>query len=282
METMELNQEPQTVENKEEKKREVIEKIERGELILSFSAIKEFAKSPMHFINYKLGDKKQTPAMKQGTLIHCAILEPEELENRYCILEQSMLPNPDKDFRNTENKNFKQLFEEEARAKNKEIISPAEWQNACDRRDLAYNNEVVSPYLKGLKQTEIGATWEFGGYQWRGVLDGIGPSYVLDLKTVDSAAPDKIKWKAIHEKYAWQQFLYRQSPMVYPYFSNFNLLVDSEMGMSLLKIEWNDLAKAEAEILKILEQFKICTENNLWNQNYEFWANNSGGYFTID
>ena len=279
---MEILEQQEVVQSKTEAREEVISKIERGEITLSFSAIKEFAKSPSHFINYKLGDKKQTAAMKQGSLIHCAILEPNELENRYCILEQKDLPNPESDFRNTENKKFKALFEEKAKAQNKEIISPAEWQNAIERRDLAYNNEVVSPYLKSLRNVEVGVFWEFGGYNWRGFIDGIGPAFCLDLKTVDSAVPDKVIRKAINERFHWQQFLYKQSKEVPNYFSNFNLLIDSDNGMTLMKVEWTALAKAESELLKILEQFKICTENRLWNQNYEFWANNSGGYYSFE
>ena len=77
------------------KKQEIVDKLISGEMVLSFSAIKQFAQSPAHFMAYKLGQRVETPAMKKGTMIHCAILEPEELENRYTILKKEDLPNPE-------------------------------------------------------------------------------------------------------------------------------------------------------------------------------------------
>lgn len=263
-------------------KSELISKIESGDFTLSFSAIKAFAKSPSHFIAYKTGERKETAAMKKGTLIHCAILEPEQLEKRYCILERDLLPFPDKDFRNTENNNFKKEFEAKAIEQGKEIIDFNEWDNAIQHRDLAYNNEVIAPYLTKLKTTEYGVNWEYYGYNWRGVIDGIGSNYILDLKTVADASPDKAIWLAKQEKYHWQQFLYKQSERIAPYFSNYNLLVDADMGISLHKIEWTALERAKKELEIVLDQFKICTEHNLWHQNYEFWAGKNSGIFIIE
>lgn len=265
-----------------DKRQEIIDKLQNGEMVLSFSAIKEFAKSPAHFMAYKLGDKKQTPAMKKGTMVHCAILEPEELEKRYCVLEKDMLPNPDSDFRNTENKNFKKQFEEKAASEGKEIIDPDEWQNIIAHRDLAYNNEVIAPYLNKLVLKESYAEWEFAGFKWRGVRDGVSHNFVLDLKTVADANPKKIKWVAEEEKYHWQQLLYKQSPDIMPFYGSFNLLVDGNMGIAMFELTWSKLARAESELLKLIDKFKMCIDQNLWHQNYEFWSENSKGIFEID
>ncbi len=273
---------PVQVLSRDEKIQAVIQNIEDGNLILSFTAIKEFAKSPYHFIQYKIREKKQTAAMKQGSLIHCAILEPEELEKRYCILKNEDLPNPEADFRNSDNKKFKQNFEARAEAEGKEIVSPSDWDDACMRRDLAYGNEVIAPFLTGLKHREYAVEWEFEGFKWRGVIDGLGKNYVLDLKTVANALPEKANYTAKQEKYHWQQFLYKQSKYAPFYFDNYNLLIDAECGMTLLKIEFSALSKAEADLIKTIEQLKICIENRLWNQNFEFWAKNNQGVYIFE
>jgi len=260
---------------------ELIQKLEAGDFTLSFSALKEFAKSPAHFIAYKLGDKKETAAMKKGTIIHCAILEPNELENRYCILNREDLPNPDKDFRDSANKAFKLQFEEKAKEKGKKIVTPDEWENALKHRDLAHNNEVVSPYLAKLVRTEQLVKFEFNGYQFRGVIDGLSKSFVLDLKTVSDASPNRLKWAVMDGKYHWQHFLYNQSDSVQAYFDNFNLLIDGNGGMVLVKIDQALLWEAESDLMRLLESFENCRKNNLWHQNYEFWAGEKG-YFVIN
>lgn len=263
-------------------RQEVIDKLQSGEMVLSFSAIKAFAHSPAHFMAYKIGQRVETPAMKKGTMIHCAILEPDELEKRYSILKKEDLPNPDSDFRNNENKKFKEMFEAKCQNEGKEIITPGEWDNLIAHRDLAYGNEAIAPYLNGLVKKEDFATWEFGGFNWRGVRDGIGKSYVLDLKTVADADPSRTKWLCEQEKYHWQQFLYKQAPDVSPFYTSFNLLVDGNMGISLHEITWSKLAKAESELLRMLDKFKLCIDQNLWHMNYEFWAESNKGYFQID
>ena len=261
---------------------DLIAQIEAGNITLSFSGIKEFSKSPSHFIAYKLGEKKQTAAMKKGSFIHCAILEPDEIEKRYSILRKEDLPNPDSDFRNSANKEFKISFEQKAESENKEIITPEEYIIMLDHKDLAYNNEVIAPFLNRLTKRESYAEWEFCGYKWRGVRDGVSNNFILDLKTVADASPDRIKWVCESEKYHWQQYLYLQSPDIAEYYTAYNLLVDGNMGIALFEVSWNRLQKAKAELESLLEKFKMCTENNLWHQNYEFWANNQKGIYIIE
>ena len=54
---------------------------------LSFSSIKNFATSPAHFIAYKNREQHETPAMRFGTAVHKAILEPFDFIKEYKVLE---------------------------------------------------------------------------------------------------------------------------------------------------------------------------------------------------
>ena len=56
-------------------------------LPLSFSSLKAFARSPLAFIEYKTNKKEPTPAMRFGTLVHRAILEPERYSRTVAIYE---------------------------------------------------------------------------------------------------------------------------------------------------------------------------------------------------
>lgn len=259
---------------------ELIQNLTDGNYTLSFSALKAFSKSPSHFISYKLGDKPATEAMKKGSLIHCAILEPEELVNRYAILNRDELPNPDKDFRDSANKAYRLDFEAQAKESGKEIVTPEQWAEAEKYRDMAYQNEVIGSYLSKLIHKEKYVEFEFRNHKFRGVIDGLSKSFVLDLKTVADANPSKLKWLCMDSKYHWQHFLYNQSDLVPGYFENFNLITDGD-GMYLAKMEWHNLNQAEWEISELLDKFETCRLNNLWHQNYEFWAGEKG-YFTIN
>ena len=256
------------------------QQLHSGDITLSFSAIKSFSKSPSHFIRYKLKQVKETAAMKKGSLIHCAILEPNEFENRYKVLSKDMLPYPDKDFRNAENKAFKEQFESKCLDEGIEIITPSEYEEAIKHIDLVKTNEIISPKINGLIHKEKDVYFEFGGFNWKGYIDGIGTNYELDLKTVSDATPDKLKWKLNEEKYHWQHFLYSQSNYVGSWFDFYNVFVDSEYGISLVKLSKENIYQAENELLKLLEMFKMCIENDLWHMNYEFWSNGKG-YFEI-
>lgn len=259
---------------------ELKEKLNTGNFTLSYTSLKEFSKSPSHFIRYKLGDKVRTDAMKKGNIIHCAILEPDQLEKRYSVLKNSDLPFSDKDFRNAENKKFKEVFEMNCELEGKEIITQAELDKANRHIDLAYNNQGIAHYLNGLIQKEQRLEFDLCGFNFVGYADGIGSNYELDLKTVTDANPSIYKYKLESEKYHWQHFLYSQSKHVASWMDNFNLLIDDNMGISLLKVSKLLIHKADEEVTKLLDQFKMCIENDLWDMNYEFWSNGKG-YFEI-
>ena len=59
---------------------------------LSFSSCKAFSQSPAHFVAYKERKQHETPAMRLGTAVHMAVLEPEKFGERYQVSQPAAAP----------------------------------------------------------------------------------------------------------------------------------------------------------------------------------------------
>lgn len=273
-------QESQLTPEIQEAKNNVISQIESGEYYLSFSALKAFSLSPASFIEYKIGEKPTTKTMKMGSALHCAILEPEEFEKRYSVLIKEMLPNPDKDFRNTANKQFKAGFIAKAESEGKEILDPSEFEECKLYQKLCFRNQISQSYLKTLEKKEQYAEWFFNGIKFRGFIDGVGGGYILDIKKVMDASPDRIKRTAIYDQWHWQGALYLQSEFADEFTGFYNLAIDN-VSPCVFYLGDYSLQKALGELKKVIDEFKRCIDLQQWDSGYEFWAENSRGIFTI-
>ncbi len=52
---------------------------------LSFSSIKQFIRSPQHYIQYLTQERKQTDAMLLGSVVHNLILQPEKFNDNFAV-----------------------------------------------------------------------------------------------------------------------------------------------------------------------------------------------------
>lgn len=262
---------------------ELFEQLSKGEISLSYSALREFAESPAHFVRYKTKEKKTTDAMRFGSLVHCAVLEPDELDSRYLVFDRSAMPFPESTLNKKENKAYKLALEAQAASESKELVDSSDWNKAMKLRDLVHENIPASKALNKCFEYEQGFTYDLDGYKFRGYVDGVGFNHIVDLKKVTDASPDKIRYKAIREKWHWQAYLYAKSinpsnPFIVDVY--YVCVCDSDMGISVNKIEWSLLNQAQAEIENVVDSFKKCIDTGDWESNYDYWSDN--GIFSID
>lgn len=165
---------------------------------LSFSALKAFAKSPNHFIQYKT-EKPDSAAMAFGRAFHILILEPDTFNERVVV-------SPECDRRTKEGKATYAEFLE--MAANKEVISPAEWYTMQKMRTAILAHPVARDFVAN-NQKEVSASALIHGVEFKGIADILGTNFAVDLKTAQTADPDEFIRTAHNAEYHLQAAIYR-------------------------------------------------------------------------
>jgi hypothetical protein len=168
---------------------------------LSTSALKAFAKSPNHYIAYCNQQLEQTPAMLLGSAIHCAILEPKELDKRYCIA-------PQVDRRTKEGKAEWEAFTKEAGDKH---ILTREQSYALNAATAAILGDPASAdIVKAASAFEQEITNQILGTTYKGILDIRGEGFIADIKTCSDASAEAFTRQAYNLMYHEQAAAYAQ------------------------------------------------------------------------
>ena len=112
---------------------------------LSFSSIKEFDKSPAHYVHYVNSKREPSDAMRFGSLVHAHILEPDTVESRFFAM-------PDVDRRTTDGK--AKWKEAEEMSQGKEIVTSAQWSNAKSMIDVMNHSTEFTDIISKLTHKE--------------------------------------------------------------------------------------------------------------------------------
>lgn len=149
---------------------------------VSKSGLDRLARSPAHYLAYLREDRRETPALRTGRLLHSAILEPDSL---------ALAIGPDCGKKSKEDKATWADFN----AKNVgcEIVTTDEAEQIRRMRDAVYTHAAARRLLFAPGVAEVSGWW-FN--QTTGELCRCRPDYlrqngiVVDLKTTDDAGPD--------------------------------------------------------------------------------------------
>lgn len=287
----------QFVEPKADEKAAVIAKISAGDYSLSFSALTAFAISPYAFIAYKVQERKQTPAMLMGEIVHCRVLEPDEFEKRYRIA-------PTVNAATAEGKNeWGSIFEEmtgeelprnskdnyvipkiadlieEIKLKTGITVIPGKVAEEGDfRARRLLKNKASRWVIDQLTQTEQAVEIEVNGVKIRGRIDGRSNSIIMDIKNVVNAELHAAAYAIKSRKLHWQAWIYSQALGIRNYYI---ACVDGRGEVSVHLVSEKMIDQAEIEISEYVERFKdLAMESSfdkphLWDQSQDFWLQTS-------
>ncbi len=138
----------------------------------------------------------ESPAMFEGTVIHCAVLEPDEFDKRYVVF-------PKIDKRTKAGKEeYAALMDA---ADGKEELKAELYDTAMNIQKAVYGHSMASELLSGGK-AEMAAFWEDErtGEPMKAKADYVGDDYIADLKTTRCASPGAFSKSCADFRYHWQ------------------------------------------------------------------------------
>ena len=159
---------------------------------VSFSGLKQFSKSPAHFVHYKQSEYTSSPAMRRGTLVHRMVLEPHEMAKVQVI---------DASTRST--KAFKQAEEQHGEW----AVLQKELDEAQAIADAVLQHKTAARLLERAEYKEQHLTWDCEGLRMHGYPDAYGNGVLLDLK-VTNPEPNKFLRTVLDAQYHMQLALY--------------------------------------------------------------------------
>jgi exodeoxyribonuclease VIII len=168
---------------------------------LSASALKAFAKSPNHYIQYVMGATETTPAMTFGSAFHCYVLEPEEFNKRYAV-------SPLCDRRTKEGKMLYAKFVEASEGL--EVLTAQDYALILEMDKAISEHKPAFKLLGSCNQFEQLKDGKIADVNFKGIADGMGDGFIVDLKTCQDASPEAFERTAYNSFYHEQAAAYME------------------------------------------------------------------------
>lgn len=232
---------------------------------ISNSGLGDIAQSPFHFWSRHLDPRRpprpQTQPQEDGQVAHCAILEPDQFNERYVV-------GPDV---SRATKKWKEFVADNP---DKTVIKPDQYARAMHQRDAVWAiPDVAQALSKG--RPEVSAYWNDPK---TGVLCRCRPDFVhdagsgvvlVDVKTFSDARPREFGRQCARMNYHRQDAFYSDG---YQQATNIEVLgfifvaVEMPWPHAALPSMLDDDSRAAgaAQYRRALDLYAACLENNLW------------------
>lgn len=269
----------------------MVQRIEDGDITLSFSSLRSFASSPKDFMAYKLKKHEQTDAMLLGEVLHTIVLQPQEFDKKFFVINDTEIMTQIGGLKPRGTKAYKEWKQQELdKNAGKVCIDSDIYLQAFDMRNALYENQISQRYLNRITSKEFEIKWNFMDRDFRGFIDGANlvedGCLIMDLKKVVDAHPRKVERVIIEELYYMQLAMYKMGLK-----QNFDfdlelskcfvVSVDAKCHVSVNKIHPDLLKYGEQKLVYLLKKFNECTFKNKWHEDYEFYSE-YGGIFLVD
>ena len=167
---------------------------------LNYSGMKELLKSPAHYQAYLKAERVETKALRVGTMVHLAVLQPE--------LWQHYKPAPLCDRRTKDGKELYTAFQASLKP-GQQVVDLEEHELVVNVSDSVHTTteKLGVEFLS----TELMLTSEEAGVPLKCSIDAIGSDgYIYDIKTCEAADNRSFMGNVLSYKYFLQAYVYLQ------------------------------------------------------------------------
>lgn len=229
--------------------------------------------------------RDETAAMRFGTLVHTAILEPHEI-NRWLVMDKV-------DRRYKEGKAAYAAALEEAEASGRLLVDRDEYDTIMAMSTSFYGARVSEHFDTGVPELSVYWIDEDSGVFCRCRPDWLGSDAIVDLKTTDDASPDGFRRSAMKWRYHVQAAFYLDglsaNGIELPYFifaavekHRPHLVMGHGAGHNFIE-------SGRREYKRLLKLYADCASSQQWPSYGDYaelelprWANDSLADFDID
>jgi exodeoxyribonuclease VIII len=225
---------------------------------LNQSAAKHMLTSPAHYQAYINTPQEETKALRFGTFVHSAILEPHTLDDLYATA-------PDCDKRTKEGK---AMWSEFATANAGKTILDAE-ESATGHLVASFARHTLKRLGVEFDATEVMYHVDYNGVPLKAAIDGVAGDYLWDIKTTDDASAAGMLKAIRNYRYNLQAYWYRlvyelatgKRPLGFRF-----LFIEKEppFACSICEVGPELMSWAIADFEKAVTLYKECTASGVW------------------
>lgn len=226
---------------------------------LSYSSLKEFAKSPSHYIHYINAKREPSKEMNFGSLLHCMIMYSQQFTELFAVA-------PDVDKRTKDGKATWEQFVSQNEGKT--VVTGEDVDTAHEITAKLFSNSNIKDVVHGCSEFEKEWRTEIDGLPFRGFLDGVSDNYILEVKSTSDANPSSFSRDFHNRMYYIQAALYKMATgkdIMY-------LVVETKAPYNsfLAPITDEYIQYGINEISKLTNKFQTCMVLNGWDTGYDF------------
>ena len=248
------------------------------------TSLKKYGISPAHYLENKLCPTESTDAMISGSVYHTLILEPENFEKEVFVLNETLRPVPDKDYKTKENRDWK--AGQMALNQDKYCIKSTDHEILLLMKTELQKNKFAWNLLHGEIEQSYYAILD--GVKVKIRPDSFMPGkYKSDLKTCNDASLEAFKRHSFDMGYHISGSLYSDI---------LDLIYEPEISEPFFFVAQEKTAPYSVAVYLASEQFlaqgrhcysaylslhKKCLETGVY-PGYEAYSQNEHGVFILD